>query len=456
MSRMYPISALIHLMLIAFSIVGLTSSGTAAGPERLSPVPCVVSDADRRIISEALGISRLVQDKRINCHEFRSILDAHEAWSVSRDDEARRPNSGNIGEDGERIRQQFERDHHLNRADLRGLDIAWIDLTGVQMDGANITGSGVRGTVDGSTRRGVSYGINLTRARLTGAQVRSAIAKETLLRGAILIGVDFTNTDLSGAVFYNADLRWANLTDVILNNSDFSGADLFGVIFEPKIGALPNISDIASARNLDRLSYVKSPNQLVQLRSAFYAAGLDDQARQLTYAIEHTRRTIDSNGNITGRLLSYLRLVSVEWTTGYGIYPYRPVVILLCLVPIFATIYFVSLLLQRSHGLWLNRPSGAINRAELDNWVPVKLVIHRRPSLRMWRYLRAAFWFSLICAFRIGFREVNVGEWITRLQPREYVLGATGWCRTVAGVQSLISVYLLALSILCLFGRPFG
>jgi len=36
-----------------------------------------------------------------------------------------------------------------------------------------------------------------------------------------------------------------------------------------------------------------------------------------------------------------------------------------------------------------------------------------------------------------------------------YTLKATGWVRTVSGVQSLISVYLLALAVLTYFGRPF-
>jgi hypothetical protein len=35
------------------------------------------------------------------------------------------------------------------------------------------------------------------------------------------------------------------------------------------------------------------------------------------------------------------------------------------------------------------------------------------------------------------------------------VLRATGWVRTVAGIQSLLSVYLLALWVLTYFGQPF-
>ena len=41
------------------------------------------------------------------------------------------------------------------------------------------------------------------------------------------------------------------------------------------------------------------------------------------------------------------------------------------------------------------------------------------------------------------------------MQPREYSLHATGWVRLFSGLQSLISVYLVALAIVTYFGTPF-
>jgi len=41
------------------------------------------------------------------------------------------------------------------------------------------------------------------------------------------------------------------------------------------------------------------------------------------------------------------------------------------------------------------------------------------------------------------------------MQPREYALRAKGWVRVVSGVQSLISVYHIAMWALTYFGRPF-
>jgi hypothetical protein len=64
-------------------------------------------------------------------------------------------------------------------------------------------------------------------------------------------------------------------------------------------------------------------------------------------------------------------------------------------------------------------------------------------------------YFSLLSGFSLGWRELNVGTWIARVQSREYVLRATGWVRTVSGIQSLLSVYRLALWVMTYFGRPF-
>jgi hypothetical protein len=68
---------------------------------------------------------------------------------------------------------------------------------------------------------------------------------------------------------------------------------------------------------------------------------------------------------------------------------------------------------------------------------------------------RTSLYFSLLSAFHLGWREFNVGTWIARVQSREYTLRATGWVRTVSGIQSLLSVYLLAVWVLTYFGRPF-
>ena len=64
---------------------------------------------------------------------------------------------------------------------------------------------------------------------------------------------------------------------------------------------------------------------------------------------------------------------------------------------------------------------------------------------REFRIFRLGIYFSLVSAFSLGWKELNVGNWITRIQKKEYTLKPTGWVRTLAGIQSLISAFLLAL-----------
>ena len=67
----------------------------------------------------------------------------------------------------------------------------------------------------------------------------------------------------------------------------------------------------------------------------------------------------------------------------------------------------------------------------------------------------AMLFFSLVNAFNLGYREFNIGQWLRMLTNRPYDLRATGWVRSVAGIQSLVSIYLFALWLLTYFGHPF-
>jgi hypothetical protein len=82
---------------------------------------------------------------------------------------------------------------------------------------------------------------------------------------------------------------------------------------------------------------------------------------------------------------------------------------------------------------------------------PKEQLIIRSTVKRLW----FAFYFSVLSAFNIGWRELNVGSWICRMQLNEYTLRATGLPRFLSGLQSVMSVYLLALSVMTYFGSPF-
>jgi hypothetical protein len=68
--------------------------------------------------------------------------------------------------------------------------------------------------------------------------------------------------------------------------------------------------------------------------------------------------------------------------------------------------------------------------------------------------LGTAFLFSLMNVFNIGFREFNSGAGLG-CAATDFYIRARGWMRTVSGIQLLLGVALVALSLLSYFGYPF-
>jgi hypothetical protein len=119
---------------------------------------------------------------------------------------------------------------------------------------------------------------------------------------------------------------------------------------------------------------------------------------------------------------------------------------------VFAIAY--SFALQRSPisrppGIWLVRPNDRIDTKDG----------HEHPKRLVATGLRALSWelyFSVLSAFHFGWRDLNIGNWIGRASPDEYVLRPIGWTKVASGIQALLSVYLLAIWALAYFGGPFG
>ncbi len=99
-------------------------------------------------------------------------------------------------------------------------------------------------------------------------------------------------------------------------------------------------------------------------------------------------------------------------------------------------------------GIWKVWPKDRLYK-QSEKLTPVMLKL---PSVNA---VVVGLYFSVLSAFRIGWRDINMGNWIERINPHEYQLAATGWVKTVAGIQSIISVYMVALWALSYFGSPF-
>jgi hypothetical protein len=106
-------------------------------------------------------------------------------------------------------------------------------------------------------------------------------------------------------------------------------------------------------------------------------------------------------------------------------------------------------------GIFQVFPSDRINEASAEPMLEKDAKVARVDARDPWDALRKAAWFSLLSSVNIGFEQFNPGDWLRRLQSREYTLQAVGWVRVVSGAQALISVYLLAMWALTQFGRPF-
>ncbi len=276
----------------------------------------------------------------------------------------------------------------------------------------------------------LSEGENGQRANLCEANLLEANLQEANLRRANLQEANLRRANLQGA-----DLSFANLREANLTRANLSGAVLWDTY------------------GLSTLRWRQLPLGLARVRGEFKGAGMRHQEREITYAIKHNERV-----NIGG-LEGAFNYVLFEITSDYGMSPWRPLLIVAILIPLFSVPYMIGLKRHRRSGIWAVLPEERVHKSR-RNPKPIRVTANptgqrKKPFARWFRVVRIGFYFSLLSAFRIDWRELNVGNWITRLQSREYILRATGWVRTVAGFQSLISVYLSALWILTYFGRPF-
>jgi hypothetical protein len=359
---------------------------------------------------------------------------------------------------------------------LKGVDLRRADLRGASLIGADLEGANL---IDAKIQDAVLISAKLQNANMLGAQLQNATLRGAQLQNANMLGAQLQNATLRGARLQNANLSEASLHNANLDFASVEGANLVKAILTNAlygpISAPPN-SNVAGIRGLstvrvryDELAQQAEVSGLVSVRELLQRAGYRDLEREATYSIERARTRAAFEAGRGGPLRALegaLRFVAFELTTGYGLYPGRALLIMLGLMLLLSFAYLPWI---RQQGR-TRRPRGAIYRI----WPSERLVEDGR-TVRLKTYgdvsqedraerLQAkttlgrygyALWFSALSAFHIGWRELSVGTWLSRLQPHEYGLRAQGWPRFISGVQSLISVYLVAIWALTYFGRPF-
>jgi uncharacterized protein YjbI with pentapeptide repeats len=355
----------------------------------------------------------------------------------------------------------------LHKASLVGTELNKADLSGAKLNMANLPRA--------ELNEAYLDAVEMNEANLSGAKLNEANLSGAKLNRANLVGAELNEAGLGDAELNEANLGGAELNEASLVRAELKDATLAGVVLAKALYApasLPPNGFVAGIKGLETVVFPPGEEiGLVQLRKLLQDGGLRDLERQATYAIEHgkTLHAIENWKEEPARAAEgVFRLIAFELTTGYGLRPGRALLLLLTSIGVFGVIYATALFtgLGGIYRLW---PDKRLER-ELEvkklvglRWVnevgmvkptdkpKIEPLLSKKPLVSLCRGLQ----FSLLSAFHIGFRELNVGTWIARLQTREYTLQAIGWVRAVAGFQSLMSVYLLAIWALTYFGRPF-
>ena len=331
---------------------------------------------------------------------------------------------------------------NLALAELNKANLTWAQLNNADLWEAQLNNANLR---DATLNKANLSEAQLNNANLEWAKLNNANLAKAQLNNANLRDAELNNADLTGAKLNNADLWEARLKEAYLSGVSLTGAklayaDLTNATYDPK-GALD--PDVAGIYGLDTVRIPRGEETgLVQLRDLLQKAGLRDLEREATFSIEYWRTRY---ANAVER---YFRMAAFEWTTKYGLYPHDAlkIIALIWLLP--SLVYFWPIYLppkgSSTGGIYQVWPSDRMETsgeaASLSNSSKVNRL--KRGPLAALGY---AAYFSLL----------YVGSWIARIQPREYTLRATGWVRVISGVQSLLSVYLLAIWVLTYFGRPF-
>jgi len=400
--------------------------------------------------------------------ELEEILNDHIVWLISG---AKVSDTGRANLCGANLRDEDLKTAQLRKANLRGSHLGGADLRNADLRGANLKDTNL---IDADLNNADLRGAYLNRKSLEGVDLERFSLMGVSLSGEILVGINLSGADLGGADLRDAnlvsadlrganlnaanlagtDLRSAQLMEANLLSTNLSNAKLIGVNLENALFSpieIPDRGYLAGIQNLDTVRFPpEKQSGLALLRNSLKELGLRKLEREATFAIEKGK-----TGHTASQIEKFARYLFFEVTAGYGLYPGRCLIILFSLIPLFLLIYFFSIYKtkespkQDKNGIYRNWADDRV-RKDLGSDEPELIAGGFMKSLVY------AFYFSLLSAFHIGWRDINVGNWIARIQPREYTLRATGWARTVSGIQSLISIYLLAFWVLTQFGRPFG
>ena len=369
---------------------------------------------------------------------------------------------------------------NLANIDLSNRDLRYGQFIGANLSGSQLTGSDLRNAylIDATLSRVSASNVDLSesdlsRADMTWATLNNATMVRSDLSGVDLSGANLRNANLTDARFgwsspttgpanlSRADLSQANLTNANLAEANIEDtmlqiADLRGARIELAPGQrLPLFINWGSTKNLASLFISTNPHTISsfqRLRDELKLSGLRNEERGITASIKRAQtRSLRS-------FEDFIKYLAFDITTEWGSNPHRALVILGALILVFSLPYTAVMRISciKCRGkIWkvwnpdrlldrevvdqvdISYDSGAIGSTTLrdhGNGSGRREPIYEK---NIFIALPMGLYFSVLSAFHFGWHELNVGNWIARIQPHEYVLRPSGWIRAVSGIQGL-------------------
>jgi len=348
----------------------------------------------------------------------------------------------------------------LIESNLRYANFIHSKLTGVRFDGADLQKANFEyamGELNSNGDRLMFGGADLRNADFDTAQLKGVEFNSANLDGALL-----QDSVLDESLIYGANLSQAQLFRTSLSNAQIRGATFDRTIFEPI--TLPTSREMATAQNLESMTFAKDPDSLVALRKLFSDNGYDLQARRVTYALRVTKATKERKECSLKRLstcVNYIfNRIAFDFTCQYGLDRSRPLLIIAGGWIVFGFVYFA---MAHSHGkstiiavAYWGEHQKRRRVARMFRFGDARKTPMMRRLRKEYRLLKSALAFSFVNLSSLGFKELDPAKWVKLISHRDYDVRGSAWVRSIAGTQSLLSVYCLALWVLTYFGQPFA
>jgi len=446
---------------------------------------CITAFA-RPAVAQVKDCQATLSNDTVSKTELTETLEKHSQWlanEIKFQSDDKLSSTASLYRIAFNIQEAVAKGRVEGRAVLCNRNLKNVKLDGKQLSGADLRGSDLTGaSLKGATLIHTYFDeACLARTAMMNVDLRTAILDNAKLYGTDLHEAVLSLASLRGTILADAKIEAAKIDYAFLDNAFYSPSSPAPSAYVGNLSGLSTMSYWTPFLVLHlpcdgNVSPLGKPLGLVQLRKLFIDNGDRTQERAVTFAIEHSRtnellNTLGlstspvsglsqlhkrSDENLLSGVEGILRVVLFEWTSGYGLEPGRPILLLIALIPMFAISYWCAISFGTKSGMtgiyriWPKDRVG-LTRAGLGFLEPKVERVLARP-LKGFLY---ALQFSILSAFQIGWREFNVGAWLSRIQSRDYALSAKGWVRSLSGVQSILSLYLLALSILTYFGRAF-